>query len=109
MKLWVCGLVRVNSVIVSLIAGGISGLAQNLFPVCVWLDVGLLVCEPVGEVEDDKDGRRDPHGPQVDIVARLLDLRADALLKIHLGQGGLRGGSVGKQQRGEKEKKRNKK
>ena len=103
-----CGLILVNSMIVSFIAGAISGLLLNLFPVGVWLDVGLLVSEPVGEVEDDEDGRRDPHGPEVDVVARLLDLRAHALLKIHLGQGGLRGGRVVKQQKRGKRKREKK-
>lgn len=51
----------------------------------------VLVGEPVGQVEDDEDWRRDPHGPQVDVVTGLLNLEADALLEIHLGQGGLRG------------------
>ena len=51
----------------------------------------MLVGEPVGQVEDDEDWRRDPHGPQVDVVTGLLNLEADALLEIHLGQGGLRG------------------
>ncbi len=97
--------------IVSFIAGAISGYVQNLLPVGVWLDVGLLIGEPVSEVEDDEDGWRDPHGPQVDVVARLLDLGAHALLKIHLGQGGLRGGKEGgwgSSRGGEKRKKRKK-
>lgn len=58
------------------------------------LDFRVLVGQPVGQVEDDEDRWGDPHGPQVDVVAGLLDLARHTLLEIHLGQGGLCGVGV---------------
>ena len=33
-----------------------------------WVIIYVLVSEPVSTVEDDKKGRRQPHGPGVDVV-----------------------------------------
>ena len=86
-----------------------------LVPLLVLVSVGrldfcVLVGQPVGQVEDDEDRRGDPHGPQVDVVARLLDLARHTLLEIHLGQGGLCGVRVSGEGCGgwEEEKKRTK-
>ena len=71
----------------------------------------MLIREPVRQVEDDEHGRRYPHGPQVDVVARLLDLACHSLLEIHLGQGGLRGVRLRlwwKQEEGKRGRKREK-
>lgn len=37
-----------------------------------------LVGQPIGNVEDEEHGRRDPHGPSVDVLAELVHGRVHA-------------------------------
>ena len=37
-----------------------------------------LVSQPIGNVEDEEHGRRDPHGPSVDVLAELVHGRVHA-------------------------------
>ena len=42
-----------------------------------------LVGEPVGNVEDEEHGGRDPHGPGVDVLAQLVHGRVHVAV-LHL-------------------------